>query len=232
VTVFASADSAKPLVRVSIDAGAFARADGTAVPLEIAVLAVDATGKPLGSARQTSTISGAPASSGARPEAYVASHLSLDPGEYGIRVAVSDPATSRVASVFSEITVPPFDRAPLSLSGVNVDLARAPSAPPEATLRRVFQRTEQVRAVLQIYQGTERTDAIAPVSMRVRILDAKGTAVRDQTLPFGPPMFTNRRADCVITLPLAALPPGEYLLKLEASLDRQTSGRALRFAVK
>jgi hypothetical protein len=56
--------------------------------------------------------------------------------------------------------------------------------------------------------------------------------VRDQSLPFSEQAFTKRRADCVITLPLAALPPGEYLLRLEASMDRQTTGRALRFAVE
>jgi hypothetical protein len=99
-------------------------------------------------------------------------------------------------------------------------------------MRRVFDRADQVRAVLQIYQGTRRTDVITPVSMRVQILDAKGTAVRDQTLLFTEQTFTDRRADCVITLPVASLPAGEYLLKLEASVDRQTSGRALRFAVQ
>jgi hypothetical protein len=89
-----------------------------------------------------------------------------------------------------------------------------------------------VRAVLQIYQGTQKTDPIRPVSMRVQILDAKGTAIRDQSLPFAEQAFTNRRADCVITLPLASLPPGDYLLKLEASQDQRRAGRALRFVVE
>jgi hypothetical protein len=90
----------------------------------------------------------------------------------------------------------------------------------------------QVRALLQIYQGTQRTEAIVPVSMRVQILDAKGGAVRDQSLAFTEKTFAKPRADCVITIPVANLPPGEYLLKLEASLDRQRTGRALRFAVE
>ena len=93
-------------------------------------------------------------------------------------------------------------------------------------MRRAFRRADQVRAVLQIYQGTERTDPIAPVSMRVQILDAKGVAVRDQSLPFTEKAFTNRRADCVITLPLAALQPGEYLLKLERPwIDKPPAAR-------
>ena len=158
--------------------------------------------------------------------------MELAPGDYGLRVAVSDAATGKVASVFSDVTVPKFDSAPLSLSGVTVDIASSPSTAPVQTTRRVFRREEQVRAVLQIYQGTGRTEAIVPVSMRVQILDAKGGAVRDQSLPFTEQTFTNRRADCVITLPLAKLPAGEYLLKLEASVDRQRTGRALRFEVR
>ena len=74
-------------------------------------------------------------------------------------------------------------------------------------MRRVFRRADQVRAVLQIYQGTERTEPIAPVSMHVQILDAKGAAVRDQSLSFPEKAFANRRADCVITLPLAGFRP-------------------------
>ena len=66
-----------------------------------------------------------------------------------------------------------------------------------------------VRGVLQIYQGTQRTDALVPVVMRVRILDAKGTALRDQSLPFPESSFASRRTDCVITLPLATLTPGD-----------------------
>jgi len=241
VTAFASVpsesrdDNAKAVVRLNVDAGAFARADGIAVPLEIRIMAVDQTGRPLASARQTSTVAGARLASGRPaevPEVNVQSHLELAPGDYGVRVAVSDPVTGKVASVFSDITIPQFGSAPLSLSGVTVDVASTSSAAPVPTTRRVFGRDDKVRALLQIYQGTGRTDAIVPVSVRVQILDAKGSAVRDQSLPFTEKAFANRRADCVITIPVANLPPGEYLLKLEASLDRQTAGHALRFAVE
>ncbi len=239
VAAFASPDSARAIVRLDVDAGGFAREGATAAPLDVAIVAVDQTGRSVASARQTSTITAPrPAAGGAAEvpgraaEVNVQSRLELPAGNFQVRVAVSDPASGAVASVFSDVTVPEFDRAPLSVSGVTVDVRSPPSASPVPTTRRVFRRGEQVRALLQIYQGTERTDAIAPVSMRVQILDAKGSAVRDQSLPFTEKTFTNRRADCVITLPVANLPAGEYLLKLEASLDRRTAGRALRFAVE
>jgi VWFA-related protein len=231
VNTFASPDDAsKAVVRVSVDASAFAQTGGTAVPLEVAVKAVDPTGRPVAAARQTSMLSGA--GSGDRPAGVtLQSHLELPPGDYGIRVAVTDTASGTVASVFSDVTVPKYVSAPLSLSDVAVELANGPGAA-VATTRRVFRHTDRVRAVMQIYQGTARSEPLAPVSVRVEILDAQGRAVRDQSLPFAVERFSNRRADCVMTLPIANLPAGAYLLKLDASIDRQTSSRALRFAVE
>ena len=232
VTAFSNAGKTNPLVRVNVDAGAFARSDGAPVPLDVAVAAVDRTGKPVASARQTSTITAMLLTSGSPIEVNVQSHLELQPGDYGLRVAVSDAASGKVASVFSDITVPDFDNAPLSLSGLSVETASNDAGAAKPTTRRAFKRRDVVRGVLQIYQGTQRTDALVPVVMRVRILDAKGTALRDQSLPFPESSFASRRTDCVVSLPLATLTPGEYLLRLDASANRHTSGRAVRFRVE
>ena len=78
---------------------------------------------------------------------------------YEIRAAVSDPASNTVASVFSEVSIPKFASAPLSVSGVMVDVAASATATPAATTRRAFRRGERVRALMQIYQGTGRTEA-------------------------------------------------------------------------
>lgn len=232
VTAFSNTERASPVVRVNVDAGAFARSDGAPVPLDVTVASVDRTGKPVASARQTSTITATRLASGSPTEVNVQSHLELQPGDYGLRVAVSDAASGKVASVFSDITVPNFDNAPLSLSGLSVETATSGGGVAKPTTRRSFKRGEVVRGVLQIYQGTQRTDPLTPVVMRVRILDAKGTALRDQSLPFPESSFANRRTDCVITLPLSTLAPGEYLLKLDASANRHTNSRALRFRVE
>jgi hypothetical protein len=232
VTPFVNAETAAAVVRVNVDAGGFARTDGAPVPLDIAILAVDRTGKPVASARQRSTITATRPTSGAAVEVSVQSHLELPPGDYGLRVATVDGTSGKVASVFSEVTVPDFANAPLSLSGMSIEAATRTGAATTPSTRRTFKRGEVVRAVLQIYQGTRLTDAPSPVAVRVRILDAKGTAVRDQSLPFPESAFTNRRADCIITLPLSALTPGEYLLRLDATANRHTAGRALRFSVE
>jgi VWFA-related protein len=226
-----SQDESKATVRINVDAAAFSRSATSDVALDVVVVATDRTGQPVASARQRSTVAAGGFAADAA-EVNIPSHLELPPGDYGIRVAIEDSTKGRVASVFSDLTVPRFIDDPLTLSGVNIDVAADSTATPRPTTRRSFRRTDQVRAQLQIYQGTRRTEPIDTVSMRVQIVDAKGVAVRDQTLPFNEQTFKDRRADCLITLPLARLAPGEYLLKLDATRGRHTSGRALRFVVE
>src|SRR5262249_54898762 len=159
-----------------------------------------------------------------RSEANVQTHLKLKPGEYEVRVGVSDPATGVVASVFGPVTVPRFDNASLSLSDVIVEAANG-----AATTRRRLERDERFRAVVEVHQGTQRTSAIAPVSVRTSILDANGRAARDQVLALSAKDFPNRRA--ALALDLGQLPPGDYTLTIDASLDRQRASRVVRFAV-
>ena len=74
------------------------------------------------------------------------------------------------------------------------------------------------------------TDGIAPVSVRTTILDAKGRAIRDQLLALAVKDFTNRRA--ALALDIGQLPPGEYVLNIDASLERQKTSRIVPFAVQ
>jgi hypothetical protein len=222
---FAGSDMSKAIVMVNVDVGAFANARHTAMPLEFAVSAIaQKTGRPVAFARETATVTFIPGTSNRRAEANVQTHIELTPGDYEVRVAVSDPATGIAASVFGPVTVPPFGSAPLSLSDVMVETTS------RATTRRVFERDERVRALVQVYQGTQRTDVIVPVSVRTSILDAKGGAIRDQQLALTGKDFTDRRA--ALALDIGQLPPGEYVLSLDASLERHTTTRILRFAVQ
>jgi VWFA-related protein len=232
VTAFANTGTGKAVVRVDVDAGAFARPDGGAVPLGVALLATDRTGREVASARQTSTISGTRPVGSGPVEVNLQSHVELGEGDYGVRVAVSDTMTGAVASVFSEVTIPDFARAPLSLSDIIVEAGAPPPATTMPTTRRTFGKADHVRAVMQIYQGTHRTEALRPVTLRVRILDATGTAVRDESVPYGADTFAERRKNCAITLPLADVARGEYFLQLDATAGSDTAGRALRFAVR
>jgi VWFA-related protein len=225
VAAFAGSGAAKASVMVNVDVGTFANARETPMPLQFAVSAVDQkTGRQVAFARETATITFKPATSSRRAEANVQTHIELNPGDYDVRVAVSDPATDVVASVFGPVAVPLFGSAPLSFSDVLVE------ATSRTTTRRVFDQDESVRALVQIYQGTQRTDVVVPVSVRTGILDANGRAIRDQRLALSAKDFTNRRA--ALALDIGQLPAGEYILSLEASLGRHTTSRILHFAVQ
>jgi VWFA-related protein len=238
VAAFAGSEKANAIVMVNVDVGAFANASEAAMPLEFAVSAMNQkTGRQVAFARETATITFKPGTSSRRAEANVQTEIKLTAGDYEVRVAVSDPARGIAASVFCPVTVPLFASATLSLSDVIVETTnrmaalRTSAIPvPTITTRRVFEQDESVRALMQVYQGTQRTDVIVPVSVRTSILDANGHAIRDQLIALTVKDFANRRA--ALALDIGQLPHGDYVLSLDASLGRQTTSRILAFAVQ
>ena len=237
VAAFAGSAAGRAILTVNLDVGAFANGGETAKPLEFAVSVVNQTGRQVAFAREAATVTFKPGTSTRRAEANVQTHIEVTPAEYEVRVAVSDPATDTVASVFCPVAVPLFGNVPLSLSDVLVETTSPNTALPVSaapvtatTTRRAFDQAEGVRALVQVYQGTQRTDVILPVSVRTSILDANGRAVRDQRLALTAKDFANRRA--ALALDIGQLPPGEYVLMLDASLGRHNASRTLHFAVQ
>ena len=168
----------------------------------------------------------------------VLARLPLAPGRYEVRLAAS--RDGRSGSVFADVDVPDFRNEDLSLSGVV--LGRQPGLPvaPESALRDVLPIVpttvrdlgshDRATAFLRVYQGGKR----APGSVEVtsRIVDADNRIVYEdtRTLPavgFG----ADRASDVRLTLPVARLTPGPYLLTIEASIDGRTAKRDLRFSV-
>jgi len=235
---FAGAEKTDAIVMVNVDVGAFANAGEAAMPLDFAVSAINQkTARQVASARETANITFKPGASSRRAEANVQTEIKLTAGDYEVRVAVSDPARGIAASVFCPVNVPLFGSAPLSLSDVIVETTNRKAAGPAlaipvpmATTRRVFEQDEGVRALLQVYQGTDRTAVIEPVSVRTGILDGNGRAIRDQILALTVKDFTNRRA--ALALDIGQLAPGTYVLSIDASLGRRTASRILSFAVQ
>jgi VWFA-related protein len=225
LSAFAGAGATKAFVLVNADVGAFANAREAPMPLEFAVSAIDQrNGRPVAFARETATVTFASSTSNRRAAGNVQTRIELPPGDYEVRVAVSDPGTGVAASVFGQVAVPAFGNAHLSLSDVIVETGGT------ATTRRLFDPGEQVRALVQIYQGTQRSDSIVPVTVRTAILDAKGRSMRDQVLAVAAKDFTNRRA--ALALDVGQLSSGDYVLTIDASVERQKTSRALPFSVR
>lgn len=246
VSAFATPGADRATVVASIGVDAFAPAAGAAArdtPLEVIVAAFDQTGRPQASARQSLELSWPPAGPDAPARVEALMHLALVPGDYDIRVAVENARAQQVASVHGYVTVPAFAGTPLSLSHIVVDAPRTTSSVPRdaltsllsvvPTTQRVFGRSEAASAFVRIYQGTRRTEALEPVGVRVKIVDAQDRTVRDEGLVLGPDAFASgRAADCRLAIPVARLEPGSYLLSIEAALGERVAGRAMRFEVE
>jgi len=244
---FAVPGMRKAAVVLSVGVGAFTSNDVVGIgaprgaPLEVAAVAFDTGGRPVTSARQSLELSW-PASAPTREQRFDAlSRLDLMPGEYELRLAVSGAA--RTASVFAYVTVPDFAAAPLSLSNIVLNATAgtltaprdflSPLLPVIPTARREFARADRFVAFFRIYQGIARQDTLASVQLQSTILDARGTVVATEASTLDAGQFaTARTADHYLTVPLATLAPGDYLLKVETTMGARVAGRAIRFSVK
>jgi VWFA-related protein len=211
----------------------------TAGKVNVAIGAFTPEGAHRASARQEATVTLTP---GAGPsEIDLLAGVDLRPGRYSIRVGAHSEISGKGGSVYADVDVPDFARAPLSLSGVALSASPAPFAaspgqlakllPVVPTTRREFDRSHTVRAFLRVYQGG-RTP-LQPVSMTVTIVDAADAVLlaHEEALETGR-FNRNRAADYQFPLPLAQLAPGEYLLALTARMGERSERRDVRFTVR
>ncbi len=172
--------------------------------------------------------------------AEVAIPLSLQPGRYQLRVAVSEAATGASGSVYSTLTVPDFAKERLSMSGVAIGWAEGspigdrdtvlPLLPFAPTVVREFASTDRVGALVRVHQGTGRA---VPVQLQTQILDAGGAVVASGTTQLAAPDFADGHgAEHRYELPLRLLQPGAYLLRFVAVGAERTVTRDVRFSVR
>jgi VWFA-related protein len=245
VAAFAGPQRGRAIVALATDVRAFAPAEddeGGAPPrgpVEVVAGAFDGGGRMKGGTRQKADLSAARSAPGRPVE--VLSRLELAPGDYELRVGASAEGTN--ASVFTYISVPPFDTAPLSLSTLVLGTAAGTVAGPRElldqlipivpTTQRTFSAADAVIGFLRVYQGTVRRDPLQTVELRSTVIDASGKPVAGQSVSLGPEQFaTARSADQFFSLPLTGLAPGEYLLTVEARMGERQAGRAVRFTVR
>jgi hypothetical protein len=151
----------------------------------------------------------------------VSSEIDLPPGRYQLRFAAGNTA-GRSGNVVYELTVPDFRRDLLMLSGLAITSASTSVAatmaakdplkgllPRPATARREFDTGDTIGVFGEVYDNVSPSSSI-DVLLDMRTPD--GRLVRTEAV------HTNR---FLIQLPLAGIPPGEYVLHVDA---RATSG--------
>jgi len=165
--------------------------------------------------------------------------VTVEPGQYQVRVSAEVPARDASGSVVASVTVPDFDREDISLSGIVLAGGPPwPSVPADAfaelmpvrpTTERLFDATDTVSAFVRVFQRRNR-----PVTVTTRILDRDGGVVHETTETLQPDRFAgNDSADLTFQLPLAELRPGAYVLSVEAAMDAQRkTSREVHFGIR
>jgi VWFA-related protein len=216
-----------------------APADRETEQLQVLAKVFTPEGKELGTIRQDAAVSLRPASRDA--EFDVLTPLYLKPGRYNVRYSAHSARLDKTGSVYTDVTVPNFEKEKLSLSGVVVSGDPMPFAAPKdafasiipvvPTTQRAFARADRAKAFVRIYQGGKQPPGRAQVATRVT--DRNGRGVWSKADAVGAEAFAkDRAADYTCDMPLGSLGPGAYLLTIEVTLGSRTSRRDVRFSVR
>ena len=232
VTAFTGPESGKAIVRVNVDAGAFARDEGTRCRSRSAVMASDRTGRPVASAPagvddQRGWCRLGAEADGKMPAPEV--NVSVASGaarlaSTAVRVAgLWIRPRARAASVFSDVTVPKFESAALvARPGVTMDTASdSLHQPPAPTTRRVFRReTSRSGRSCKSARGPKHGGTSRRFRCACRLLTPRAARSAISRSPFTERAFTNHHADFVMAIPVANLPAGGAMLKLRGGDGR------------
>ena len=216
--------------------------------LEVSIVAADQRGRVQGGDRQTFELNLMPQTHErvSRTGVRMLSLIDIPPGRYQIRVGVHESTGAGVATVPVDVEVPDYSKTPFALSGVLLSIspdtgvavtANAESQPKDAlpapvTVRRTFDRAETLTSYVEVYDNSSPMAHALEVVTNVRS-GADGRSVfeaRDRRdVEAGK---TTRTHGFRTPVPLKDLPPGMYVLRVEAKAGNQSGVREVPFSIK
>lgn len=213
--------------------------------VELAAVAIDASGRSAGGTQVSTTMPLSPRLQEmvARTGVVFQLRLGLKPGLYQLRVAGRDAGSGLTGSVHYDIDVPDFERHDISLSGVVLSAERAgqvASPQPDRVLaqwlpatpvtQREFSRDDTLTAVAELY--VRQPGRGGDVRLVATVRDSEGRVYFSEDAARG------RRGDthaAPVHIPLAGFVPGIYVLRYDARRAGDTEASAFRdvvFAVR
>jgi len=193
-------------------------------------------------ATQSLHVKSAPAGPPSGGIAYeVVTRLDLPPGRYTLRVAAKRAGDGKGGSVYTDVDVPDFTQQVVALSGVVLTATPSPPNPAPGRLQdvvpvlptslREFASSDNVTAFFRVYERGKT--GLAPGQLAIRILDQHGASVLDDQRPIAPDRFdATGTAEFSLALPTGRLPPGPYLLTIEAAVGKSSARRDVRFRIR
>jgi VWFA-related protein len=200
--------------------------------LELSFFAIDANGKASAGTRKeldlrfTRQMSQRIAAHGIRFNPRIA----VEPGRYQMRIGVRESAGGTTGSVFYDLIVPDFRKESLAMSGLlltSVSAQRTPTAEPDplvakllpgaATSRREFPVGDTVAAYAELY-GTNSSREPREIDVSLRLVSERGEERFASKDTIRNRARQSERWNIGGTITLEDLPPGRYLLRVEAQL--------------
>ena len=203
-----------------------------ATKLVLSYIAIDATGKVRGGNTDAVTMGALRPETKTRIEQTglrILNRLDLPAGRYQFRVAAHDSVGGNVGSVLMDLDVPDFPKVPFSVSGLTLTSAAASAMPtvrPDEQLKQVlpgpavalrsFPQNDEVAVFAEVYDNAGGTPHKVDITASVITDEGKvmftSNEVRDSTELGGKTGGYGYTA----RIPMKDLPPGPYVLKVEA----------------
>jgi VWFA-related protein len=217
----------------------------------ISYIAIDANGKVRGGNTDSLTMPAMRPETKTRIEQTglrVLNRLDLPPGKYQFRVAAHDSTGGNVGSVQMDLEVPDFQKAPFSVSGLTLTSgagSQMPTVRPDEQLKavlpgpavalRTFPQNDEVAVFAEVYDNAGATPHKVDITASVITDEGKvmftANEVRDSTELGG----KTGGYGYSTKIPMKDLPPGAYVLKVEAKsrlADTPTASRDVRIRVE
>jgi VWFA-related protein len=157
------------------------------------------------------------------------SRVDLPPGRYQIRFGAHDSAGGNVGSVLYDLDVPDFQKSVFSISGLaltSASAAQLPTARPDEQLRavlpappvaiRTFPANDEIKLFAEVYDNAGATPHKVDITATVTTDEGKVMFKTDETRDSSDLGGQRGGYGYTTTIPLKDLPPGKYVLKVEA----------------
>jgi VWFA-related protein len=209
--------------------------------VEVAVVAIEPGEKVRASHKVAARLGGGEAGAGSAVERYVVcTRLDLRPGRYQLRIGVRSAAAGRSGSVYREVDVPDFSNAPLSMSGVVIGRRGGAGPVPIAgrralealvpftpSLDRELHAADRPEAFVTLHVAGRDDEAVLVTASLTDLTTGRiswTTTDRAAATPAGAPYR--------VSIPLDALPPGPYRLRIAAAGGGDTVRQELDLGVR
>ncbi|MEO7191507.1 MAG: VWA domain-containing protein [Vicinamibacterales bacterium] len=201
----------------------------------------DADGRPGPPQREVVSLPAGPVPAEEHPFGILR-RMTLAPGRYQVGYTVQSALAGKSGSVYTDLEVPNFSGAALTVSGLVLGSAPGAGAmldgplagllPIVPTTAREFSRSDVVSAFVRIAQGG--STPLTGVTMKTELFSGSNAAALSESATLPAAAFdTGRSADYQVKLPLDRLAHGPYLLSITARTEGgRTSRRDLLFRMR